>query len=306
VSRSDCTLVTCEQFPALDPDDRLLADELRRRGVGVSIGTWSDPEVDWAASRLCVLRSTWDYHRRYEDFIAWIERASAITTIRNDAHLLKWNAHKSYIRDIGRAGVPVVPTAWVAHGTSHRLSDLCESRGWRSAVVKPALGAAAHDVLLVRHDRASLAHGQAHLDRLLLTQDVLVQPYMEAVETYGERALMFFQGLYSHAVVKKPFDTVLVVSDEESARVEVTAEEINVAAQAMEAIPGRALYARVDLLHDDDGNARVSEVELIEPGLYLSVHAAARTMFADAIERELDAIPETQNAVILSRASVSS
>jgi glutathione synthase/RimK-type ligase-like ATP-grasp enzyme len=291
VSPTDCTLVTCEQFPALDPDDRLLADELRERGVNVSIGTWSDPEVDWAASRLCILRSTWDYHRRFEDFIAWVERTSAKTAIRNDAHILKWNAHKSYIRDIERAGVPVVPTAWVAHGSSCRLSDLCDSYGWRSAVVKPALGAAAHDVLLVRRDRASLAQGQTHLDRLVLTQDVLVQPYLEAVETYGERALMFFQDRYSHAVVKKPFDTVLAVSDEESALVQATADEIDVAAQAIAAIPGRALYARVDLLHDGDGNARVSEVELIEPGLYLGVHAAARTMFADAIERELDAFP---------------
>ncbi|MGA8533025.1 MAG: hypothetical protein WB615_02825, partial [Candidatus Tumulicola sp.] len=112
------------------------------------------------------------------------------------------------------------------------------------------------------------------------------------VETYGERALMFFNGRYSHAVVKKPFDTVLVVSDEQSALVQVTAEELHVAAEALAAIPGDALYARIDLLHDDRGNALVSEIELIEPGLYLSIYPAARSAFADAIERELRTFPE--------------
>ena len=291
VSRIDCTLVTCEEFPSLDPDDRLLAHELRSRGASVAIATWSDPDVDWSTSRLCILRSTWDYHRRYGDFIAWIEATQVVTSIRNDAPLIKWNAHKSYIRDIERAGVPVVSTAWLERGTAHALSALCESHGWRTVVVKPAMGAAAHDVLLVRNDRESLDRGQQHLDRLLPAHDVLVQPYMEAVETYGERALMFFDGRYSHAVVKKPFDTVLLVSDERSALVEATAEELAVAAQAMAAIPSQTLYARVDLLHDDAGRPRVSEVELIEPGLYLGVHEPARAMFADAIERELETFP---------------
>ncbi len=287
----DCTLVTCEQFPALDPDDRLLADELRKRGMRVSIATWSDPKVDWSASRVCVVRSTWDYYRRYDEFIAWLDRTSELTAIRNDERLIRWNAHKSYVRDIERAGVSVVPTEWVERGASRSLADLCESRGWPAVVVKPALGAAASDVLLVRCDRASLARGQDHLDRLSPAQDVLVQPYLKSVSTYGERALMFFGGRYSHAVVKKPFDTVLVVSDERSSLVEATAEELDVAGRALNAVPGRTVYARVDLLHDDDGNALVSEVEVIEPGLYLGVHEPARSMLADAIERELQAFP---------------
>jgi glutathione synthase/RimK-type ligase-like ATP-grasp enzyme len=283
----DCTLVTCEAFPALDPDDRLLADELRKRGVTVSIATWNDPHVDWSAASLCVLRSTWDYHQRYDEFIAWLERTAALTTLCNNERLLKWNADKSYIRDIEARGVPVVPTVWVAQGARRSLQQMCTSLGWESVVVKPARGAAAHDVLLVRREKASLANGQPHLDRLLAAQDVLVQPYLKSVETYGERALMFFAGRYSHAVVKKPFDTVLAVSDERSARVQATDGELEVAVRAIAAIPGQALYARVDLLHDDDGNARVSEVELIEPGLYLSVHRPAVSAFADAIEREL-------------------
>jgi hypothetical protein len=283
----DCTLVTCEMVPELDPDDRLLLDELRRRGLRASIARWDDREADWAASRLCILRSTWDYHRRYRDFLAWIGNTSAFTVIKNDLDLLNWNAHKSYLRDLEQLGVPIVPTVWVRRGEKLRLADLAEERGWREVVLKPARGAASHNVMLVRPIEDPRAEAQEQLDELTQTDDALVQPYLEAVVTYGERALMFFEGRYSHAVVKKPFDRVFAISDEPSSRVEATAQEVRVATQAIEAVPTQPLYARVDLLYDANGDARVSEVELIEPALYLAVHAPARRAFADAIVREL-------------------
>jgi glutathione synthase/RimK-type ligase-like ATP-grasp enzyme len=286
----DCILATCEIVPALDPDDRMLVHELRKRGLTVSTAVWSDPYVDWGAARLCMVRSTWDYHRRYREFAFWIERVASLTVIRNDARLLQWNAHKSYLLDLERLGVPVVPTVWAQRGERRRLSELREARGWRDIVLKPARGAAAHDVTLVRGDAASLALGQERLDTMLHTEDALIQPYLEAVVAYGERALIFLNGRFSHAVVKKPFDRILVVGHEPSSVVEATGEEINVATQAMAAVPGRPIYARVDLLNDGEGHPRVSEVELIEPGLYLSVYEPARRAFADAVEGELELI----------------
>ncbi len=283
----DCTLVTCVKVPALDPDDRLLLDELRERGLTVSVGTWNDPRVDWSASHLCILRSTWDYHLHYGDFIAWIADASSVTRVRNPLQLLSWNAHKSYLSDLERRGVPIVPTAWLQRGEPARLAQLAAARGWRDVVLKPARGAAAHKVALVTADGPSPWHAQTVLDEMLRTDDVLVQPYLGAVVTYGERALVFFGRRHSHAVVKKPFDRDLAISGAPETLAEATVEEIAVATAAVEAVPGTPLYARVDLLRDDDGRPRVSELELIEPALYLAVHDPARRAFADAIEREL-------------------
>jgi glutathione synthase/RimK-type ligase-like ATP-grasp enzyme len=287
----DCALVTCENVPALDPDDRMLLQELRARGLSVSIEIWSDPRVDWAGRRLCVLRSTWDYHTRHRAFLLWIERAAEQTTIRNDPQLLRWNTHKAYLRELESLGVPTVPTEWIPQGGTCSVAALSEERGWRELVIKPALGAAANDVIHVRREDESLARAQAHIDRLIETQDVLVQPYLPTVVTYGERALIFFRRSYSHAVVKKPFDTILAVSDSPSSRVEPTDEEIAVATNAIASVPIEPLYARVDLLRDDRENVRVSEVELIEPGLYMAVHAPAANLFADAIEEELAGAP---------------
>ncbi len=283
----DCTLVTCETVPALDPDDRLLVRELQRRGLTVSIEAWSDPHAQWNESRLCVLRSTWDYHERCEEFLAWVEYASSVTILKNDPHVLRWNAHKSYLWELERRGVPVVPTAWVSCGESCDLVELAETYDWRDIVLKPARGAASHEVTLVRRGAASFAEGQERFAHLARTQDVLVQPYLPSVVTYGERALIFFDGQYSHAVVKKPFDTVLVVGDARSSLVQATPAELAVAVKALAAVPGYPLYARIDLLRDDEDRVCVNEVELIEPGLYLGVHEPAQRDFADAVVREL-------------------
>lgn len=283
----DCTLVTCAMVPELDPDDRLLSRELGRRGLTVSVEIWNDPRVDWSASRLTVLRSTWDYHRRYHDFIAWIAEASSLTVIKNELSLLRWNAHKSYLRDLERLGVPIVPTVWVERAMRPRLDAIAAEHGWSDLVLKPVRGAASHDVTLVRRGAGSFAFGQTQLDRLTVAGGALVQPYLQSVVSYGERALMFFGGRYSHAVVKKPFDSDFAISDEPSTWTQATPREIEVATRAVEAVPAATLYARVDLLQDARGEPVVGELELIEPALYLAVHEPARVAFADAVEREL-------------------
>jgi glutathione synthase/RimK-type ligase-like ATP-grasp enzyme len=204
--------------------------------------------------------------------------------LRNSRKLIEWNVHKSYIHKLAFLGLPVVPTKLVFRGESHDIQSLAEEQRWVDIVIKPALGAASHAVKRVRNDRGSLADGQAHFEALISLQDVLVQPYFSSVDAYGERSLVFFNGRFSHAVVKKPFDTVLVVSSERSARVMATDQEISTAHRAIESLPDLPLYARVDLLRDADNGICISEVELIEPGLYLAVHDDALVKFADAIE----------------------
>jgi glutathione synthase/RimK-type ligase-like ATP-grasp enzyme len=283
----DCALVTCDKVPNLDRDDRLVATELANRGVSVAAAVWSDPDVDWSNSKTCVLRSTWDYHSRFDEFIEWLDRISPLTTVWNPPELLRWNADKRYLRDLEAVGVRIVPTVWARRGEKFNLYECCEQHGFRDIVIKPARGAATHDVLLVPGDDCSLADGQGHLDRLLREHDGLVQPYLDSVMSYGERALVFFENRFSHAVIKKPFDKVLAVRGSAIPVVDVTLDEIELAIKALTMAPGRPLYARVDLLRDSDGEPCVSEVELIEPGLYFGACAQAVSTFADLLEREI-------------------
>jgi glutathione synthase/RimK-type ligase-like ATP-grasp enzyme len=270
----------------LDPDDRILVAALRKRGFAVAYAIWSDPDVDWSRSRVCLVRSTWDYYRHCDRFARWIDHAASVSIVQNDPALLTWNSHKSYLRELERRGVPVVPTAWLHRGAAANLKAIQADRGWEDMVIKPACGAATYGVMHVVSDEASLYKCQAHLGHLLRKNDVLVQPYLESVREYGERALIFINGTYSHAVVKKAFDKVLAVGAAPLARVEASAEEKRIASNALRSCPGHPLYARVDLLHDGRRPC-VSELELIEPALYFGADTMAAERIVDALEGQL-------------------
>ena len=48
-----------------------LLSALAERDVTARWVAWDDPAVDWSAADLVAVRSTWDYHRRLPEFLAW-------------------------------------------------------------------------------------------------------------------------------------------------------------------------------------------------------------------------------------------
>jgi glutathione synthase/RimK-type ligase-like ATP-grasp enzyme len=157
--------------------------------------------------------------------------------------LTMWNTVSTFeplARTSPGDGVRIVPTVWARRGEDFNLV-CCEQHGFRDVVIKPARGAATHDVLLVHRDDDTLAEGQGHLDRLLREHDGLVQPYLDSVMSYGERALVFFENRFSHAVIKKPFDKVLAVGGSASPAAEATLDEIELATKALTMAPGRSM-----------------------------------------------------------------
>ncbi|HEV2036985.1 MAG TPA: hypothetical protein VGQ96_00140 [Candidatus Eremiobacteraceae bacterium] len=266
-------------MPELDSDDRLALDILSQRGFKMATAVWDDPAVDWSKAGIVIIRSTWDYNLRHEAFLAWAESVAAVAPLYNPLPLVRWNIHKSYLKDLAARGVAVVPTRWLAAGSHLNLAQVLEQAGWSSAVIKPAIGLSTYGVRRV----SGLADDQAHLDALLREHDVMVQPYMKSVEDYGERALMFIDNTYSHAVRKTAFQALLPAGEAGETPTEATGAEIAVAVKAMQALPTRALYARADLVRDDQGEPRVIELELIEPTLFLAMHPRAAHRFADAL-----------------------
>jgi glutathione synthase/RimK-type ligase-like ATP-grasp enzyme len=288
---TQCAIATCSQLPDLDPDDRLLSEALAALGARVSARVWSDPTVDWTSADVCVVRSTWDYHKQFAAFDRWIDAVSETTCLLNPAQVIRWNSHKSYLRDLERRGVPVVPTVWVNRGENVDLGGILDRFGWPEAVIKPAYGASADGILRVGPDGSDRERGESHLRKLLETQDVLVQPYLSTIAEHLERALVFIGGKFSHAVAKLPFmhansDLALRSLHPPGAsgefRVEATAQEIEVAQHALSEAPDGHVYARVDLVRHAD-SIRILEVELIEPTLYLFAHAPAAHDLARAI-----------------------
>ena len=287
-----CLFATCEELPGFDPDDELAARALTELGVRVRPAVWTDAGVDWGEADVCVLRSTWDYHRRPKEFARWVDEVARLTHLVNPPAVVRWNAHKFYLRDLQSKGVSVVPSEFLERGSSAGLSELLERRKWNEAVIKPAHGASAHGVMHVRRDGARVREGDEYLRALLQTGDAIVQPYLESIATHHERALVFIEGRYSHAVTKAPFMHANARLGDRagmppgaSGEVPVAAapEEIEVASAALRASPPGHVYARVDVVRDDDGRSCILEVELIEPTLYLYADPAAPSRLAHAL-----------------------
>lgn len=278
----DFTFVTYDGLPELDPDDRLAVDALARRDLRAVPAVWNSPDVDWSRAGICIIRSTWDYHLDHAGFLAWTQRVASVTALWNPPRLVRWNSNKRYLEELERRGAPVVPTGWIPARTHVDLAAFLRHRGWSRSVIKPVVGLATRNVMMIDGTEASIARGQAHADMLLAEQDVMVQPYVASVDEYGERALVFIDGEYSHAARKTAFQPLAVAGEAGETAVVAEQDEIEVATRVAGMVEG-ALYARVDLVRDASGKPIVIEFELVEPSLFLGLHPRAAERFASAL-----------------------
>jgi len=273
-------LVTCLKLPEPDPDRDVLVEALAARGVTGEWVAWDDPTADFTGG-LSLIRSTWNYYRTRDRFIAWTKQVERSGTLQNPARIVRWNSHKRYLRDLAKAGFPVVPTEFLRQGGAIRLSDIASRRGWTSMVVKPAVSAGSFQTMHVTD--ACRAAGEAHLASLLLERDALVQPYVRSVDDYGERALVWIDGALTHAIRKAP--RFSGEAERASEAQPIAFDEKALAGAIFARFGAGLLYGRLDLARDDQGKPRVMELELIEPSLFLLQCDAALTHFAHAIAR---------------------
>lgn len=263
----------------------LLREALFHRGFELQQVPW-DARVDWGDYALTVIRSTWDYHHRRDEFLEW---AQTVPRLFNPARVLAWSSHKTYLRDLEKLGVPTVPTAWVPHQTSLSLKDVLDEYGWEEAVLKPAVSAGAEQTM--RFTRESLLTAQSLLATICSRTDAMIQPYLRSVETSLERSLIFLDGAFSHAVKREP---ILQTRRYVAFRTVAADDEKWVATQALQAVrDADLLYARVDLVRDDEGEVKLLEFELLEPYLYLPECPEGTQRLVEGIVRRVLAVEGT-------------
>jgi len=286
-------LAGCPALPQGDGDDAGLIDELKTHGLHARWLSWDDPAT--LDADLVILRATWDYIDRLDEFLAWTGR---VRNLLNAPNVVAWNSNKRYLADIAAAGVRTVPTRFVAPGEPATLFD-------GEVVVKPAIGAGSVGAHRFRDPDAA----RRHVARLQARgQTALVQPYDPRVED-GETALVFFGGRQSHAFTKGPilppdgaapeFDDSGTYAEETLTRADPDFELWDVGHAALAAAAAHLdmdvsefLYARVDLL-GGGADAAVLELELVEPSLgFRQLDVATRTRgqhdFVVEVERALE------------------
>ncbi|MCE9577437.1 MAG: hypothetical protein K8W52_30090 [Deltaproteobacteria bacterium] len=281
-------LVTCDAFPNLYEDDHLLVRALDAIGVTSRPVSWSDPAVDWQAYEALVIRSPWDYFMRAAEFRPWLDaRIASGVRMCNDAAILDWNYDKAYLQDLARAGVSLVPTIVVERGGTADVAALARARGWDEIVVKPTISGGAY-----RTYRFRVADAAQHADDIagtLVDRGLLIQPFLPEILVDGELSLVFFDGVFSHAVRKRGVNGDYRVQFTFGGTCEPAAVEDAWIAQAQTCIaaaPALPVYARVDgVIHD--GQFLLMELEAFEPVLYLGYAPDAAARFAQAIRGRL-------------------
>lgn len=276
-------LATCAAFPHLAPDDQLLSEALAARGARPQPVIWDEAAV-WDGFEACLVRSVWDYHFKHDAFLAWARRAGAQIPLWNGPELLAWNSEKSYLRGLAERGVPTIPTEWVARDSSAQLAELLAARGWEEAVIKPTVDLGALNLRRIHGGGNGI--DQIVFEGLLAQHEVMVQPYLAAIAEQGETSLIYVGGELRHTVRKRPKPGDFRVQPTWGgtvAAVAPSAAELEVSAQALAALVGDPLYARVDLVPGESGEPLLIELELIDPHLFLAEHKPTAAALAEAV-----------------------
>lgn len=244
---------------------------------------WNDPAAQWEAFDLVAIRSTWDYWKHRREFLQWVHRCAGLTRLWNPEPTVIWNSHKSYLLELARRGVSVVPTELGRPGES--LADLCLRRGWGPVVVKPMVGAAADGAHFVPEaERAAFERSYAAaVERV----EQIVQPFIEGVLDPGERSLVYFDGEFSHAFAKGPALPVDLREARGMVPVQVSSDERALADTALASAGSVPLYARVDIVPGPSDRPLLMELELVEPYLHLADSVGAQRRFVAAVEARL-------------------
>ena len=274
-------IASCKELPSFEKDDQPFYAVLREQNIDFVVLPW-DEITDASAYDACLIRTTWDYVERWQAFSAWTQQVSKQTRLMHSAELIAWNIDKRYLHALNQKGVAIAPTLWLEQAID--LRAWLTNNNYGKGFLKPVIGACASDTM--RFSLSNIEEAQDFLHACCAHQQMMLQPYVETVETEGEYSTIFFGGNFSHAVRKIPVPGDYRVQDDFGAADEgITAPKglMELSRQTLEHIPFSWLYARVDALHTPKGEWVLNELEMIEPSLFFRHAQHAPKMLCDAL-----------------------
>lgn len=246
------------------------AAALESAGASVQPIAWTQAG-DLSGFDLVLPLVAWGYHLDYDRWLRFLAGAQARRLpLINPPALLRWNSDKAYLAELCDKGIPTVPTLGVDACGEADLEEARRRFGSDWLVIKPPVSASANGTYRLgpNEDLPADCRGKP----------MIVQPFIQEIATAGEYSLMLFDGVFSHAVVKRPKSGDFRVQPHLGGLTLPSAPPsgaIELAQCALAAAPTPAIYARVDLVPADNGELMIMELELIEPALFLD-HAPDR------------------------------
>ncbi|WP_026464781.1 ATP-grasp domain-containing protein [Adhaeribacter aquaticus] len=251
-------------------EDQRLEQYLNQKGLQVTFEYWTNPQVKWEEYDLVIIKSTWDYFDRIHQFLSWLDiLEKKQVRVLNPIPVIRWNTNKQYLLEVEKAGFAIVPTQIIYQGEQVHLPDYYEEWQTQTLIIKPLISGGAKNTFAV--SKSEIATFYPTFEELLVEEPYLVQPFMPEVQTQGEWSLLFYNGKFSHCVLKVPqtgefrvqhyFGGAIIPTTPPASILETAQQLVNTFAQG-------CLYARVDGLNSN-GIFTLMELELIEPLLYM-------------------------------------
>lgn len=280
-----CAFLTLDVRGDFVIDDEHAVQPLADLGWQVSIVSWRQREIPWSHYDAVIIRSTWDYWNDVDGFLEVLQTIDASTRLANSLQLVRWNLAKTYLREIEQKGVAIVPTFWPQQLDAVSVDGFFGQLACAEIVIKPVVGANGEDTFRLRRgfDPAELSG----IMPLFRNRPSMVQRFMPCILAEGEYSLFFFNGDFSHAILKVPATGEFRSQEERGAEIRPVRPErklLQRGQQALQTIDPTPLYARIDMVRDEAGDFVVMELELIEPSLYLRTDPGAPARFAEALD----------------------
>ena len=262
-------------------DDQLLCDALMREGHIVECLFWDDPQERFDSCDVYINRSTFEYHKTPEKFMAWLDTMEdQDIPLLNSPSIFRWNMNKTYLRELDEAGIPTIPSLFIEDLPPAQALRLIQRAPWTDIVLKPFVGAASHKIARFNKDDITARSLINFCEPCCSSPDqkinVIIQPFMKQFQEDGELSLVFFGSEFSHAILKTCGNDDFRVQGRFGGtceKIDINQSIIEQAARALQIndLDQDLLYARVDGFMNN-GVFTVSELEIIEPWLFFTEH----------------------------------
>lgn len=260
---------------------------LQNKGLDICAEIWDDPLVDWKKYDIALLKTPWDYHQKFDQFKLWLEKIESLNVkLINDYHTVRWNMDKHYLLEIAAAGFKIIPSIFLERGWKEELEPLFDKLASELIILKPCVSGGSKNTIVLNKSNA-LADKETVLN-LVAIEDFIVQPLMSQI-TEGEWSFIFFNGKYSHAIIKKPKSGDFRVQQTFGGIIQAAMPDrlyIEKAERYIARFGSDTLYARVDGLIIE-GVFVLMELEFVEPFLYLSYHPDALGNYYGALKERI-------------------
>ena len=269
-------------------EDGLIQNELEKLGLKVTRKDWNDKKFNWEDAKILLVRSTWDYFHRFKEFKKWIEEVKSKSKLINTYEQINWNFDKNYLKDLDQNNINIPASVFIKKGETTSLQDHMNKNRWDCIVIKPTISGAGRHTYKV--DKNNVSEINKNFLKLIQDEDFIIQEFQKNIISKGEVAVVLINGEYTHSILKLAKKGDFRVQDDFGGTIhnyEPTQEMIEFAQKSIKTLSPTPVYARVDIIWDNNNKMAVSELELIEPELWFRNNPSAATKIAKVLKEKV-------------------